>query len=146
MTQQPQGQPQGQQFNNQQYGGQPQGQQGYAPSAYSAPQPGYGQPQFQNEPSAFGSLFSTNFDNKVTAPLAKLVMLLGVIAFGIFAGYALFDMLAVVTADHAPAMVIITGIINFIYRVAIAFVLLGVLRILLEYFVDADKKGTAGTK
>lgn len=143
----------GQFQNNQNFGGYPQqghqgqqwGQQGYAPSAYSAPQPGYGQPQFaQSEPSAFGALFSTNFAQRFTAPLAKLVMLLGIIAAGIFAGYGLFEFITLLTSGYEPgAMAIITAIIHLAFRLSLAFVLLGLLRVVLEYFVNEEKGSSA---
>lgn len=156
MSQQPGG-PQGQNFgqNNQQQNN-PQG--GHSPSAYSAPQPGQpGQPRppgqpgqagmggypqgaFQ-QPNGMAALFSTNFGMRATSSLVKLIMLLGVIAFGIYAGYALFDLLTLLTADYGPGGIgIVTAIIHFAYRVAIAMVLLGLLRIILEYFSREDKK------
>lgn len=147
MTQQPQGQPQ---YNNQPYGqqpqGQPQGQQGFAPSAYSAPQPGYGHP---NQGGGFGGLFKTDFGSRITSSVASTIMLLALVAFGIFAGYALFDLIAYFVdgpmglGADASAMGIMTALLNFAFRVAIAFVLLGLTRVTLEYFVAEERKGGA---
>lgn len=157
MSQQPGG-PQGQNFGqNYQHNNPP---EGYAPSAYSAPQPGqpgYGQqPGYAHQPGfggpggfpqqqgGFASLFSTNFAQRATPGLVKILMLLGIVAFGIFAGYALFDLLTLLTAGNeyaSPgAMTIVTGIIHFAYRVAIGLVLLGLLRVILEYVNRSDKK------
>ncbi|MEZ7898872.1 MAG: hypothetical protein QMB98_08675 [Flaviflexus sp.] len=153
MSQQPGG-PQGQNFgqnNNFQQNQNP--QEGYAPSAYSAPQPGYGQQQSYGQPAfgpqqtgGFGALFSTNFATRATSSLLKNVMLLGIVAFGIFAGYALFDLIALLAADYGPgAMGIIAAIIQFVFRVAFGLVLLGVLRISLEYFGEQDKKADSNS-
>lgn len=147
MSQQPGG-PQGQNFgqNNNQQNNPP---QGYAPSAYSASQPGqqpgqpggYPQGGFQPQPSGFAALFSTNFGMRATGSLIKIIMLLGIVAFGIFAGYALFELLTILTADYGPGgMGIVTSIIHFAYRVAIGMVLLGLLRVILEHFSREDKK------
>ncbi|MBM9432790.1 hypothetical protein [Flaviflexus equikiangi] len=164
------GGPQGQSFdqtNNPQ-----QHSPGYAPSAYSAPQPGYGQQPYGQQPgygqygqqpgqqpgfgqpgphgfpgagvrpqSGLAAVFSTNFASRATSSLVSIIMLLGVVAFGIFAGYALFDLLTYVTADYGPGgMAIVTLIIQFAYRIAIGLVLLGLLRVILEYVNREDKK------
>jgi len=144
MSQHPGG-PQGQNFGQNNYQNNPQNsQENFAPSAYSAPQPGMGgypQGGFQNQPSGVAALFSTNFAMRATGSLVKFIMLLGIVAFGIFAGYALFDLLTILTADYGPGgMGIVTAIIHFAYRVAIAMVLLGLLRVILEHFARDDKK------
>lgn len=73
-------------------------------------------------------------------------MLLGIVAFGIYAGYALFDLIALLAADYGPgAMGIIAAIIQFVFRVAFGLVLLGVLRISLEYFGEQDKKADSNS-
>lgn len=150
MSQQPGG-PQGPNYgqnNFQQNNNQPP-QDGYAPSAYSAPQPGYGQQQpygqqpggFGQQSGGFGALFSTSFATRATPTLVKNIMLLALVAFGIFAGYALFDLLTIITADYGPgAMGIITEIIHFAYRIAIGMVLLGLVRVFLEHVNKEDKK------
>ena len=149
MTQQPQGQPQGQpQYNNQPYGQQPQGQPGYAPSAYSAPQPGYGQP-YPNQGGGFGGLFKTDFGSRVTSSVASTVMLLALVAFGIYAGYALFDLIGYFVdgplglGGDASAMGIITALLYFAFRLVVAVVLLGLTRVALEFFVADERKGNA---
>ncbi|AZN29522.1 hypothetical protein EJO69_03765 [Flaviflexus salsibiostraticola] len=135
-----------------------------APSAYSAPQPGqpgmqpgqpplgqphpyghgYGQPSgygAPHQPSGFVSLFSTSFPHRGPQSLLSIVMLLGIVAFGIFGGYALFDLLTILTADYGPsAMGIVTSILRFAFRVAIGLVLLGLLRVILEHVARTDKK------
>lgn len=150
MSQQPGG-PQGPNYGQNNYQ-QNNPQDGHAPSAYSAPQPGqqgqpgpgmggYPQGGFQQQPSGFAAMFSTNFGMRATGSLIKIIMLMGVVAFGIFAGYALFDLLSILTADYGPGgMFMVTAIIQFAYRVAIAMVLLGLLRVILEYFSREDKK------
>ncbi|WP_054952279.1 hypothetical protein [Flaviflexus massiliensis] len=160
MSQQPDG-PQGQNFgqnNNFQQNQNP--QEGYAPSAYSAPQPGYGQQQAPygqqqsfgqpsfgpQQSSGFGALFSTSFASRATSSLLKNLMLVGIIAFGIYAGYALFDLISIIASDYGPgAMTIIAEIIHFAFRVSIGLVLLGLLRISLEFFGEQDKKADSNS-
>lgn len=152
MTQQPGG-PQGQNFgqnNNFQQNQNP--QEGYAPSAYSAPQPGYGQQSFgqpsfgPQQSSGFGALFSTSFASRATSSLLKSLMLMGIIAFGIYAGYALFEFISIIASDYGPgAMTIITEIIHLAFRVSIGLVLLGLLRISLEFFGEQDKKADSNS-
>ncbi|WP_182354029.1 hypothetical protein [Flaviflexus huanghaiensis] len=109
-------------------------------------QPGYGygygsQAGYGTQPSGFVALFSTNFPHRGPQSLLRIVMLLGIIAFGIYAGYALFDLLTILTADYGPgAMGIVTAILSFAFRVAFGLVLLGLLRVILEHDSRSDKK------
>lgn len=117
-------------------------QQGqFAPSAYSAPQPGYGyyggQQQVQAGPG-FGTMFSPNFAQKGGRALAKIVMLLTIIAFGIFAAYQLFDLIDTLTIDGLPGMRIVTALVHFLYAIAKGLVVLGLIRLVLERVPEED--------
>lgn len=122
--------PQYQQFQGQQYQQPQQGQ--FAPSAHSAPQMAYGYAAQPQQPSGFATMFSWNFASKGGRSLAKIVMMLAIVAFGIFGVYQLFSLIEVMTADYSSGMQITTGIFHFVYAMAKALVVLGGIRLLLE--------------
>ncbi|MDO5724156.1 MAG: hypothetical protein Q4P33_07155 [Flaviflexus sp.] len=137
--QQFQGQPQQyQQFQGQAYQ-QPQGQ--YAPSAHSAPQMAYGYAPQSQKPSAIATMFSPSFATKGGQGLAKIVMLLAIVAFGIFAAYQLFALIDLLSLDGQRGMRIVSALFGFVFEISKALVVLGGIRLLLERVPSEDTSG-----
>lgn len=134
------GQPQGTQQGFGQPGYGPQGgQQGYGQPGYG---PQGGQPYGQPQSSAFGSMFSLDFGQRFTQPLAKIVMLVALVVGISMMVAGLWDFISIFMNEYAdPGFgMIMQYLIHAVVAIAKGFLIIGGTRILLEYFVNRDKE------
>ena len=152
--QQPQGSPQpspfGQQSQAPQGYGQPPQQQPQQPQppfgqASFGQQPGFQQPAYQPQAPAEPGLFDTTFAKPTTPKVAKtaylaVIVLAGAITLmGLFAAISSFSAAADYAQYGSVAGSILSGIAQLVFYPALAFAILALGRLTIEYFVETHK-------
>lgn len=137
--------PFGQPAQPQGYGQQPQQPQPPFGQASFNQQPGFPQPGYQPQASAQPGLLDTTFATPITTKIAKtsyiaVIVLTGAITLmGLFAAISSFSAAAAYAPYGSIAGSILTGIGQLVFYPALAFVILTLGRMTIEYFVETHK-------
>lgn len=143
----PQPSPFGQQPQQPQPGyGQPQPQPPFGQASFNQQQPGLPQPSYPPQAPAEPGLFDTTFAKPVTPRIAKtayvaVIVLAGAITLmGLFAAISSFSNAAALAPYGGTASAILTGIGQLVFFPALAFAILSLGRLTIEYFVETHRE------